>query len=57
MPDPTLAELRRHYWSKGLDGFELERAVQKHLRLLRPLDPEVAGATEADPSRRRKRRP
>jgi len=55
LTDPTLAELRRHYWSKGLDGFELERAVQKHLRLLRPLDLEVVVAAKAEVSRRKRR--
>jgi len=48
MPDPTLAELRRHYFAKGLEGCDLERAVQRHLRLLRPLDPEVAGKAKPE---------
>ena len=49
-----------HYRAKGYQKAELRRMVERHVRLLRPLDPEAAeyleGAVLADDARERLRR-
>jgi hypothetical protein len=40
-----------HYRAKGLRGVELRNAIDRHARMLRPLDPGMAEALESEPLR------